>query len=120
MAKMKFAKDMFYTSRDVPLYTAGRVYEVAEEMVDRWLKRGGELVPDSTAKHIDKQLDASLAANLEADGKGTHRETLDAVEAMHEDDDFEDVEEDFEEEDSHGKKTTAKKKVMKKKTKSRS
>jgi len=47
MHKMKFSKDMFYTDRDVPLYQKGKVYDVEDRMVVRWLKRGGEIVEDA-------------------------------------------------------------------------
>lgn len=40
--KMKFTEDKYY-NRDV-IYVAGKVYDIPENMVDRWLKRGGEIV----------------------------------------------------------------------------
>jgi len=39
---MKFTEDKYY-NRDV-IYVAGKVYDVPDNMVDRWLKRGGEIV----------------------------------------------------------------------------
>lgn len=42
--KMKFTEDKYY-NRDV-IYTAGKVYDVPDNMVDRWLKRGGEIVSE--------------------------------------------------------------------------
>lgn len=40
--KMKFTEDKYY-NRDV-MYVAGKVYDVPDNMVERWLKRGGEIV----------------------------------------------------------------------------
>lgn len=50
MTKMKFSKDMFYTNPNVPLYCAGKVYDVEDNMVARWLKRGGEIVSATPPK----------------------------------------------------------------------
>lgn len=47
--KMIFSKDMFYNDMNKPLYCAGKIYDVEENMVARWLKRGGEVV-DGTEK----------------------------------------------------------------------
>lgn len=44
MKLMKFSRNMFYESQDVPLYYADKVYEIEDKMVDRWLKRGGVVV----------------------------------------------------------------------------
>lgn len=41
--KMRFRKDMYYNDRNVPYYSAGVIYDVPLSMVDRWLKRGGEI-----------------------------------------------------------------------------
>lgn len=42
--KMRFTEDKYY-NRDV-IYTAGKVYDVPDNMVDRWLKRGGEILEE--------------------------------------------------------------------------
>jgi hypothetical protein len=44
--KMIFSRDMFYTDLEVPLYSAGKVYDVDLKMRDRWIKRGGQIVSD--------------------------------------------------------------------------
>lgn len=41
---MIFEENKFYTDLENPLYLKGKVYEVEERMVGRWLKRGGVLV----------------------------------------------------------------------------
>lgn len=46
MVKMKFPRDMYYNDMNVPLYNAGKVYEIEDSMVTRWIKRGGEIVED--------------------------------------------------------------------------
>lgn len=46
--KMKFTEDKYY-NRDV-IYVAGKVYDVPDNMVDRWIKRGGEIVVESPVK----------------------------------------------------------------------
>lgn len=51
--KMVFAEDKFYNDPNVPLYKAGELYDIPENMVSRWLKRGGtivELTPKEEAK----------------------------------------------------------------------
>lgn len=44
--KMKFFADKFYNDLNKPLYLAGQIYDVPEDMVARWQKRGGVLVED--------------------------------------------------------------------------
>lgn len=39
--EMIFPQDMFYEDLKKPLYLKGKVYVIAPEMVNRWLKRGG-------------------------------------------------------------------------------
>lgn len=40
---MIFTQDMFYQDPEVPLYDKGRVHQVPNNMVERWLKRGGQI-----------------------------------------------------------------------------
>lgn len=44
--KMTFSKSMYYNDLQNPLYVAGPVYDVPNEMVERWIKRGGVVVGD--------------------------------------------------------------------------
>lgn len=46
--KMRFSKDMYYTDQNIPLYVAGKIYDVPESMVHRWVKRGGDIVGEET------------------------------------------------------------------------
>lgn len=55
--KMKFSEDMFY-NLDL-IYNKGHVYEVPENMVERWKKRGGVIVDDMGDP---VQVDADVAA----------------------------------------------------------
>ena len=48
--KMKFTEDKYY-NRDV-IYVAGKVYDVPDHMVVRWLKRGGEIVVEEEVKPL--------------------------------------------------------------------
>ena len=50
--KMKFTEDKYY-NRDV-IYVAGKVYDVPDHMVVRWLKRGGEIVVEEEVKPLPK------------------------------------------------------------------
>jgi hypothetical protein len=43
---------MFYNNPDVPIYEANKVYEVEDNMVNRWLIRGGEIVEDAPHKEL--------------------------------------------------------------------
>jgi len=40
--KMRFKEDKFYNAQ--VLYTKDVIYDVPDNMVDRWLKRGGEII----------------------------------------------------------------------------
>lgn len=59
LVKMRFPKDMYYSDPNVPLYSGGKVVDVPESKVDRWLKRGGVLIEDEVrgaapiAPHVD-------------------------------------------------------------------
>lgn len=44
MKKMKFTEDKYYNLEII--YVKDTVYEIEDCMVDRWLKRGGEIVED--------------------------------------------------------------------------
>lgn len=57
MKTMKFNRDMFYTSQDVPIYLKGFEYQVEDNMVDRWLKRGGEIVETKPKKTKEVEKD---------------------------------------------------------------
>ena len=47
MKRMRFNRDMFYNSTDtVATYEKDKIYEIEDRNVDRWLKRGGEIVED--------------------------------------------------------------------------
>ena len=51
---MKFSKNMFYTDLDNPIFFSGVVYELeGEEWIQRWLKRGGEIVDEKPAKGVE-------------------------------------------------------------------
>lgn len=46
--KMKFKEDKFYNDRHTPIFKAGEVYELeGEAWIQRWIKRGGEIVKDA-------------------------------------------------------------------------
>lgn len=48
-AKMRFTSDMFYNDPTIPKYVSGEVAEiVGGDMIQRWLKRGAEIVDDKT------------------------------------------------------------------------
>ena len=43
--KMKFSEDKFYNDPNVPMFQAGKVYDMeGGDWIQRWLKRGGEIV----------------------------------------------------------------------------
>jgi hypothetical protein len=44
MTKMKFNRNMYYNDLVNPLYIPGVIYDVDNKMVERWIKRGGEIV----------------------------------------------------------------------------
>lgn len=46
--KMRFSEDKYY-NHDV-IYQKGQIYEVPDNMVMRWLKRGGEIVEDGSVQ----------------------------------------------------------------------
>tara|TARA_R110000868_G_C10890032_1_gene763530 strand:+ start:1120 stop:1386 length:267 start_codon:yes stop_codon:yes gene_type:complete len=54
---MQFHCDMLYNDKVV--YTRGTVYEVPNSMVDRWLKRGGEIID------LPKGLEAKVEQKIE-------------------------------------------------------
>lgn len=95
MPKMKFDRDHFVNGTSEIRFNKGRVYDIDPKSVDRWLKRGGVLVPDGTASDevIEAQLNAGLAAELEKEGKATHSEVEEALEEVEELEESEDSEE---------------------------
>lgn len=42
--KMRFPRDMYYNDLNNPIYRKGEIYEIEPQMVERWVKRGGEIV----------------------------------------------------------------------------
>jgi hypothetical protein len=64
---MKFSQDMFYDSKDVPIYNKGKVYEIPENMVARWLKRGGEIVVAPVVPVEPEPLDLEQEFDEDAD-----------------------------------------------------
>lgn len=75
--KMRFHKDMFYTDQENALYHAGEIYEIEAKMVDRWLKRGGEIVTDEM---LEAESKPGLIDRILHPLSGTHKdkETKDA------------------------------------------
>lgn len=58
--KMKFKEDKFYTDRDKPIFEAGKVYELeGADWIQRWLKRGGEIVHDARPAPAPAPVDPS-------------------------------------------------------------
>lgn len=77
--KMKFGEDKFVDGELT--YQKGKVYNIPVASVDRWQKRGGELVIDATGtdEEIEDDLDASLATELAEEGKISETEKQDAL-----------------------------------------
>lgn len=71
--KMIFGEDKFYNNPNEPIYLKGMVYDVPSSMVDRWLKRGGQLVGDKAAPKKEEvpqdQQPAKGAEEVEQDKK---------------------------------------------------
>ena len=42
--QMMFGKEVFFKSQTVPHFLPGKVYDVEARSVDKWLKRGGQIV----------------------------------------------------------------------------
>ena len=49
--KMRFKEDKYYNDVHNPLYRAGEIVEVEARMVDRWLKRGGEIIGQGSERN---------------------------------------------------------------------
>lgn len=64
---MKFPQDMFYDSKEIPLYNKGKIYEIPESMVARWLKRGGEIVSAPVVPVQPEPLDLEQEFDEEVD-----------------------------------------------------
>lgn len=116
---MKFTRNHFKDGGDTIQYQAGRVYNIEPQSVERWLKRGAAIVPDTQADDdvVEAQLDASLAVELEKDGKGTHEETTEAIHHAAEVADELDEEEFEDADDDEAEQTTSTKKKKKKSSK---
>lgn len=84
MPKMIFDKDAFLNNGQELFAAANKPVDVAPESVDRWLKRGGKLYiePEAPTEVVEAELDASLAVELEKDGKASHEEVEEAVEKV--------------------------------------
>lgn len=53
--KMIFPRDMFYNDLANPIYVANKIYDVPENMVDRWLKRGGVLATEVEQPKVEQK-----------------------------------------------------------------
>lgn len=54
-AKMRFTEDKYYSDPNVVHFEKGKVYEVCgQDMINRWLKRGGEIVTEEMLKQEAK------------------------------------------------------------------
>ncbi len=60
--KMKFSEFKYYNDLSVPMFEPGKVYEIeGEAWIQRWLKRGGEIVEDKAPVAIEpEELDQDL------------------------------------------------------------
>lgn len=72
--KMRFRKDMFYNNPNVPYYSAGVVYDVPLRMVDRWLKRGGEIY-GSESKLVGSKVEETMPDPAPGDDEASQAET---------------------------------------------
>jgi len=71
VVKMKFSSTQFYRDPDVPIFNAGEVYEVkGAEWINRWLKRGGEIVEGALPIETDNEMKPSSISKV-ADGSET-------------------------------------------------
>lgn len=86
--KMKFKEDKFVDGELT--YSAGRTYEIPVASVERWQKRGGELVIDAkgTDEEIVEDIDAKLAQDLAKDGKIPQEEAADALQPKEDEEDL--------------------------------
>lgn len=82
---MVFAEDKFVDGKCVFAVQSGEPMEVPKESVDRWLKRGGQIVGSDYKKEfevdqkaIEAETDAPLAHEMKNDGKVPHSEVVDA------------------------------------------
>lgn len=62
--KMRFTEDKQY--RDIT-YLKGQVYDIPDELVDRWIKRGGEIVGDIPvqSKEVVEQAPETIKNEIE-------------------------------------------------------
>lgn len=56
--RMRFKENKFYNDLTKPHFLAGKIYTVeGQDMIDRWLKRGGEIVEDESPKALANSLE---------------------------------------------------------------
>jgi hypothetical protein len=67
--KMRFSENKYYNDLDNPIFLKGQVYEiVGADMINRWLKRGGEIVEGETEEPVARVAGANpeeVVANAE-------------------------------------------------------
>lgn len=82
--KMSFTEHKYYNDLNNPLYLAGEVYEIEDNMVERWLKRGGKIV--SGEIKLAKQDEPNPSKIVQADVKPLEQivENLEPVEVQFE------------------------------------
>ncbi len=56
--KMHFSRDLFYNDPNVPLYLAGHSYDIEEKLVEKWLKRGAQIVSEMPKEEAPKKPEA--------------------------------------------------------------
>lgn len=72
IVKMIFSKDMFYNDQNVPMYVAGKVYDIEERMVARWLKRGGQIVDETTKVETKEHVETPTKKEDDGDKGRAH------------------------------------------------
>jgi hypothetical protein len=116
--KMKFHKDFFVDGGSEIRFEKNKIYDIPLESVDRWLKRGAELVVDdehASDRLLQAQMDASLAETLKEEGKGSEAEATAAVAKAEHIEEIE-AEEIIEEEEQDEKEEAPVSRTTKKKT----
>ena len=48
MKRMLFQKDAYFNNPNTPLYDAGKIYDIEDRMVEKWMKRGAVIVEEPT------------------------------------------------------------------------
>lgn len=65
--KMRFTEEKYYNDPNTPHFEKGKIYEVqGQDIINRWLKRGGEIVTDEMLK---KEAQDAAKAKVEAPKK---------------------------------------------------